>query len=91
MSSENKPLDFPEFDAQSEREVIISKLKELIEESHYQATEGRVHDATNERVRQDWHRETTHTAKVLLKFMDSLDKEDLDERLKEIERVQGKV
>lgn len=87
MSDSEQAPDGPTpFSDAPSREDVMNLLEDALDESHRKATEGRVYDAENERVRQGWLKTFGYLAGQYRQLRKDADLEALQARVEELEQ-----
>lgn len=73
----------------TDRDQVLALLRDLIEQAHDKAQNGRVRDAENERVRQGWYRTVGYLAGQYRQLVKDQELEDLREDLDRLHDVVG--
>jgi len=68
-----------------ERDEVLSLLNDGMKEAHRKVKSGRVYDAENEKVRQNWIRTLAYVAGQYRQLKKDEDIEELEERLTKLE------
>ena len=76
----------PEYGARDDRKEVVDDLQDAMSEGFYNALEGRVRDAENERVRIKWLRAAIAAATEFRQQVAELEKEEQEERIERIEQ-----
>ena len=76
----------PEYGSRDDRKEVVDDLQDAMSEGFYNALEGRVRDAENERVRIKWLRAAIAAATEFRQQVAELEKEKQEERIERIER-----
>lgn len=71
-----------------ERDEVLNRLDDALEEAHRKATSGRVYDAENEKVRQGWLRTVGYLAGQYRQLLKDKQIDEMNERLERIEENQ---
>lgn len=71
------------------RDQVLALLRDLIEQAHDKAQNGRVRDADNERVRQGWYRTVGYLAGQYRQLVKDQELEEMQEQLKQLKDVTG--
>ena len=71
-----------------ERDEVLNRLDDALEEAHRKATSGRVYDAENEKVRQGWLRTVGYLAGQYRQLLKDRQLDEMNERLERIEANQ---
>lgn len=76
----------PEYGTSADRTEVVDDLQEAMSEGFYNALEGRVRDAENERVRIKWLRAAVNAATEYRQQVSELEKEEQEQRIEAIEQ-----
>jgi len=76
----------PEYGARDDRKEVVDDLQDAMSEGFYNALEGRVRDAENERVRIKWLRAAIAAATEFRQQVGELEKEEQEQRIERIEQ-----
>lgn len=78
--------DVPDYTSDYDRSEVADNLQDAMSEAFYNATEGRVRDAENERVRVKWLRAAVASATEYRQQLDALEAEEREQRIARLEK-----
>lgn len=70
-----------------QRDRVLAMLEDALEEAHRKVTNGRVRDAENERVRQQWIKTLAYTANVTRQCLNDAELQELQDRIEQLEET----
>lgn len=88
MASKPESPEADPFGDNMDREEVLDRLEDVLEEAHRKAINGRVRDAENEKVRQGWMKAVGYLAGQYRQLIRDKDLEELQEEIEALKEEQ---